>query len=450
MTRLALALKRMLPRSLFGRSVLIIVMPLILLQVVALQIFYGTHWEVVSRRLAAAVAGDVGLAVELLRRYPAAEDQAWLARQMLGRTELAIRFAPGETLPADPPDVIEGPAEAELRVALEERVRLPFRIDWSGRADREVQIQLQLADGVLHVEAPAKRLFTGTVTVFVLWLIGSALILFTVAAVFMRNQVKPVRRLALAADAFGKGRDLGPIKPEGADEVRQAASAFNLMRERLRRFLAQRTEMLAGVSHDLRTPLTRVRLALAMLAARNPAEAEEIAAVGEDIAEMERMVEGYLAFARGEGSEQAQPTDLALLLAETAEKARAAGAAVELAAPASLVLPLRADAMRRCLGNLVDNARRHARHVWLAADRVARGGGEAVQITVDDDGPGIPAERREEAFRPFVRLDSGRGVGSHTGLGLTIARDIVRAHGGEIALEDSPRGGLRARIRLPA
>lgn len=450
MTRLTLAVKRMLPRSLFGRSVLIIVMPLILLQAVALQIFYGTHWEVISRRLAAAVAGDVALAVEALRRFPAEADQDWLATQMLVRAELAIRFAAGEVLPTDPPDVVEGPAETELRAALAERVRLPFRVDWSGRADREVQIRVQLPQGVLHVEAPAKRLFTGTVTVFVLWLIGSALILFAIAAIFMRNQVKPVRRLALAAEAFGKGRDVGPIKPEGADEVRQAASAFNLMQERLRRFLAQRTEMLAGVSHDLRTPLTRMRLALAMLGRRNPEEAGEVAAIGEDIAEMERMIEAYLAFARGEGNEQAIPTDLAALLAEMAEKARAAGTEVDVSAPAPLVLPLRADAMRRCLTNLVDNARRHARHVWLAAERVARGGGEAVQITVDDDGPGIPAERREEAFRPFVRLDGASGASSHTGLGLTIARDIVRAHGGEIALEDSPRGGLRARIRLPA
>ncbi len=442
-------LKRFLPRSLLGRSVLIIVTPLVVLQAVALQLFYGTHWEVVSRRLASAVAGDVALAVAALERLTAEGDRAWFAAELLARTDLAIRFEPGAVLPTEPPDIIEGPAEAELRAALEERVKLPYRIDWSGRTDREVQIRVQMDGGVLHVDAPAKRLFSGTVTVFVLWLIGSALILFVIAVLFMRNQVKPVRRLAAAADAFGKGQDTGPIKPEGAAEVRQAASAFNRMQDRIRRFLAQRTEMLAGVSHDLRTPLTRIRLALAVLGRRRPEEAEEIAAMVEDIAEMERMIDGYLAFARGEGTEQARPTDLVALLGETAEKARNGGACVEVAAQGPLVLPLRADAMRRCLTNLVDNGRRHARHVWLAAERVSRGGNVAVQITVDDDGPGIPPARREEAFRPFVRFGD-KGGGGHAGLGLTIARDIVRAHGGEIVLEDSPRGGLRARIRLPA
>ncbi len=443
------ALKRVLPRSLFGRSVLIIVTPLVVLQAVALQMFYGTHWEVVSRRLAHAVAGDVSLAAAMIEQSKREEDRDWLVRQFLHRTDLALRFAEGETLPSFPRDVLEGPTEAELRAALAERLGLPFRIDWSSRTDREVHIQVQLPEGVLHVEAPAKRLFTGTVTVFVIWLIGSATLLFAIAVLFMRNQVKPLRRLAAAAEAFGKGAEPGPIKPEGATEVRQAAAAFNRMQERIRRFLAQRTEMLAGVSHDLRTPLTRMRLALAVLARRNPEEAEDLAALEQDVAEMERMIEGYLAFARGEAAEQAQPTDIVALLREAAEKGRSAGAAVEVTAVGPIVLPLRADSMRRCLTNLIDNARRHAHSVWLAARRVARPGGGAVEITVDDDGPGIPPDRREDVFRPFVRLGEGSG-GGHTGLGLTIARDIVRAHGGEILLEDSPHGGLRARIRLPA
>jgi two-component system osmolarity sensor histidine kinase EnvZ len=221
--------------------------------------------------------------------------------------------------------------------------------------------------------------------------------------------------------------------------VRQAAAAFNRMQERIRRFLAQRTEMLAGVSHDLRTPLTRLRLVLAMLPRTEDLQ-QDVAEMTADVEEMDRMIGGYLAFARGEGTEQAEAVNLAKILDEVAAGARRAGALLDLNVPADLTLKLRADAVRRAITNLVDNARRHARHVVLAA--VSQG--RSVLVTVDDDGPGIPADKRESVFRPF---ESGSSGG--TGLGLTIARDIVRAHGGEIVLEDSPLGGLRARIRLP-
>jgi two-component system osmolarity sensor histidine kinase EnvZ len=311
-------------------------------------------------------------------------------------------------------------------------------MDWTSDP-RSVLIRLQMPEGVLDVVAPRKRLSIGTVFLFVGWIVGSALLLFGIAALFMRNQVRAIRRLARSAEAFGMGRDVPAIRPEGAVEVRQAAAAFNRMQERIRRFLAQRTEMLAGVSHDLRTPLTRLRLALAMLP-RTEELREDVADMTADVEEMDRMIGGYLAFARGEGTEQAQPVNLATILDDVAVGARRAGALLELDVPADLTVKLRADAVRRAVTNLVDNARRHARHVVLAA--VAQG--RSVLVTVDDDGPGIPADRRESVFRPF---ESGSSGG--TGLGLTIARDIVRAHGGEIVLEDSPLGGLRARIRLP-
>jgi two-component system osmolarity sensor histidine kinase EnvZ len=256
----------------------------------------------------------------------------------------------------------------------------------------------------------------------------------------MRNQVRAIRRLAGAAEAFGLGRDAGPIRPEGASEVRRAATAFNRMQERIRRFLQQRTEMLAGVSHDLRTPLTRLRLALAMLPQTEELR-QDLAEMNGDVDEMERMISGYLAFARGEGAEQARPTDLGAVLEDVAVSARRAGANVTLDVMEKLVLPLRPDAARRAITNLVDNARRHARLVALAARPLTE---RTVQVTVDDDGPGIAPERREGVFRPFAS-----GASGGTGLGLTIARDIVRAHGGEIVLEDSPLGGLRARIQLP-
>ena len=436
-------LKSILPRGLLARSVLIIVMPLVLVQAVALQLFYGSHWEVVSRRLAAGVAGDLATVVALLDRFPGEDDRGWIFADALMNADLTLTFAAGIRLPP-PPDSMPEP---DLARAIAEQVRRPLVIS---RADsRTVLIQLQLRDGVLTAEVPRKRLFTATVYLFWLWLIGSSALLFGIAALFMRNQVKPIRRLATAAEAFGMGREVGLIKPEGATEVRQAATAFNQMQARVRRFLAQRTEMLAGVSHDLRTPLTRMRLALAMLPGR-PAEPEEIAELTADVVEMERMIDAYLAFTRGEGAERAVPTDLARLAEEVAARARRDGAAVEVAVP-PITLALRPDAMRRALANLLDNARRHGRRIALSAARVTRPGGAAVEIAVDEDGPGIPPARREEAFRPFVRLAEVPGTGSTggTGLGLAIARDIVRAHGGDIFLEEAPLGGLRARIRLP-
>jgi two-component system osmolarity sensor histidine kinase EnvZ len=431
--------KRFVPRSLLGRSLLIILLPLVLSQAVALWIFYGSHLDVISRRLTGGVAGEIEYTIELMRRYPGPENQAWILGTAHQLFDIEMHLEPAEILPNEPRVNVLGPMDDDMEVALAEKLRLPFSMDWVSDP-QSVLIRVQLADGVLDVQAPRKRLYSATIYLFVLWLVGSSLLLFGIAAMFMRNQVRAIRRLAIAAEAFGMGRDPGPIKPEGASEVRQAATAFNRMQERIRRFLAQRTEMLAGVSHDLRTPLTRLRLALAMLPA-DEALRQDVAEMTADVAEMDRMIGGYLAFARGEGIEQAEPVDLRSVLEEVAAGARRAGAMVVLDVPERLTLPLRADAVRRAITNLVDNARRHARNVTLAASAL---GARSVQVTVDDDGPGIPPDRRESVFRPY---ESGAAGG--TGLGLTIARDIVRAHGGDIMLEDSPLGGLRARIRLP-
>jgi two-component system osmolarity sensor histidine kinase EnvZ len=352
--------------------------------------------------------------------------------------ELRMHTVPGTTLPPERRATLFLPVNSGLASALAEKLPFPFSIDWASNP-ASVLIDVQLPDQLLQVEAPRKRLYAGTFYVFLAWLVGSSLLLFAIAAIFARNQVRAIRRLAGAAEAFGMGRDIGPIRPEGAVEVRMAGVAFNRMQERIRRFMQQRTEMLAGVSHDLRTPLTRLRLALAMLPPREELQTD-VAEMTADVEEMDRMIGDYLAFARGEGAEQARPTDLAVVLEDVATGARRAGAEVALDVPTGLVLPLRTDAVRRAVTNLVDNARRHARHIAVAARRT---GDRVVQVTVDDDGPGIAPAQREDAFRPFESAAGG------IGLGLAIARDIVRAHGGDIMLEDSPLGGLRARIQLP-
>jgi two-component system osmolarity sensor histidine kinase EnvZ len=430
--------KRLLPRSLLARSLLIVLVPLVLVEAVALRIFYGTHFDVVSRRFSGAIAGEIAATIDRLGRYPAPDDRAAALTSAWVDFDMNMRVVHGVLRPADNRPPLFTPIGVNLAAALEERVGLPFAADWNSDPN-SVVVRVQLGDSVLIADAPRKRLYTGTIYLFVLWLVGSALLLFAIAAVFMRNQVRGIRRLAAAAEAFGTGRDVGPIKPEGATEVRQAGAAFNLMRARVRRFLAQRTEMLAGVSHDLRTPLTRLRLAVAMLPVDEKTQ-RDIADMTEDLEEMDRMIGGYLAFVRGVGEEPAQPVDLPGLLEEVAARARRAGADVVVEVPEELPVMLRPDAFRRAVTNLVDNARRHARHVRLAA----AAGPHGVHVTVEDDGPGIAPARREEVFRAF---ESGPEGG--TGLGLTIALDIVRGHGGNIVLEDSALGGLRARISLP-
>jgi two-component system osmolarity sensor histidine kinase EnvZ len=419
--------RKVLPRSLLGRSLLIILIPIVLVQAVALMIFYGSHLNLISRRLSGAVAGEIAQTIRLMDTTTDQYDQAWLLEGVEHDFDLRMRVERGGHLERSKRVNILGPMDDDLAIAMREKVALPFTMD------------VQMPQGVLHVAAPRKRLYSSMFYLFVIWLVGSASLVFSIAALFMRNQVRAIRRLSQAAEAFGLGRDIGPIRPEGAVEVRQAATAFNRMQDRIRRFLAQRTEMLAGVSHDLRTPLTRLRLALAMLPAEGP-HAADAAEMTADVEEMERMIGGYLAFARGEQAEQAQEVNLLSVLEEVAAGARRAGAAVDLDAPPALTLNLRQDAFRRAITNLVDNARRHASRIALAAAT----NGRAVHVTVDDDGPGIPPERRESVFRPF-ESDSAGG----TGLGLTIARDIVRAHGGDIVLEESPLGGLRAHVRLP-
>jgi two-component system osmolarity sensor histidine kinase EnvZ len=430
--------RRLKPKSLLGRSLLMILIPLVALQAVTFQVFYGSHVDIVSRRLTAAIAEEIALTTELMDRFPGQQNHDWILARAQNRLGLEISLEPGTKLTNTRSTKIFGPMDDDLQSALTEAFQAPFRMDWTSNP-HSVLISIQVADGVVHVIAPRKRLYSTTIYFFLPWVGGTALLLFGVAALFMRNQVRGIRRLAVAAEAFGIGRETPPIRPEGATEVRQAAVAFNRMQDRIRRFLTQRTEMLAGVSHDLRTPLTRMRLALAMLP-KDAAWRADVAEITEDVEEMERMIGGYLAFARGEGTEQAKPIDLSAMLTDVAAAARRGGANIEINVPDTLTVSLRAEAVKRAITNLVDNARRHAGQVMLSA--VARG--RSVLVNVDDDGPGIAAERREDVFRPF-ESDSTGG----TGLGLTIARDIVRAHGGDISLEDSPMGGLRARVRLP-
>jgi two-component system osmolarity sensor histidine kinase EnvZ len=308
-----------------------------------------------------------------------------------------------------------------------------------------MDIRVEVHDGVLRMLVPRDRVTVSSPDIFIVWLVGASIILVGIAIVFLRNQVRPIERLALAAESFGKGRSVPDFKPYGATEVRSAAKAFLTMRERIDRYVQQRTDMLAGISHDLKTPLTRLKLQLALME-----ETADVAALRADIDDMERMLNEYLEFARGEGGEKPAATDIATLLQEAAGDAlraqRAGENRLQIAVSEPVTLTVKRNALKRCIANLIDNALKYAPHADIALVRRPA----AAEIIVDDDGAGIPESRREEAFRPFHRLDEGRNLqAGGVGLGLAIARDIARAHGGELTLGASPKGGLRATVRLP-
>jgi two-component system osmolarity sensor histidine kinase EnvZ len=441
-------IKRILPRGLLGRSLLILVSPLIILQLVSAYVFYGTHWDMVTRRLAGGLAGDVGAVIDMMRNFPGERNRMVIFTVAANTLDLKVALEEGGILETTGikgwprgtfPDPANHSLEGNLTGALAERVGRPVFIDTES-LDREVRIRVQLPDGVLDVRASRKRLYSPTTTIFVLWMVGTSLLLFGIATIFMRNQVRAVRRLAAAVDNFGKGRDVPDFTPQGAAEVRQAAAAFARMQDRIRLQVRQRTEMLAGVSHDLRTPLTRMKLALAM------SDGDNVDELNEDVADMERMIEGYLAFARGEGTEKSEPTDLAALLEDVVGKFRRDRPDIALVCDDDLTMPLRPLAITRCLTNLIGNAVRYAPHVLVRAQRLS----DLIEVVIDDDGPGIPADRREDVFKAFLRLERSRNPKTGgVGLGLTIARDVARVHGGDVVLGDAPTGGLRVRLTLP-
>ena len=440
-------LRRQAPKTLFGRSLLIIILPIALMQVAVTYVFFEAHWQTVSSRLSDGLAGDIAWAVESYQENPSPPSFARLSERAERSMGLSIALQPGRTLPArrrDPPVLFEpffAPIDRALDQALSARLDAPYWFDTT-RYPAYVDVRVAVPGGVMRVLAPRERAFATQGHIFVLWMTVATVLLTAIAVLFIRNQVRAIERLANAAEAFGRGGDVPTFKPQGAREVRRAASAFLNMRSRIQRHIAQRTGLLASVSHDLRTPLTRLKLALA-LAEPSPATAE----MKRDIVEMEQMIDEYLAFARGQGGEASEPLRLRALLESLGDDAVRLGAKVRISGDPDLTASVRPGALRRALSNLVSNAAAYGGHVELTVRRGARGG---LEILVDDDGPGIPAEQREEAFAAFSRLDAARNQNTKgVGLGLAIARDVARSHGGEISLGQSPLGGLRATMRLP-
>lgn len=443
--KIKIYIKQFLPRSLMGRSLMILIVPILLVQLIATYIFFDRHWDKINSRMAYAVSGEVGLIIKMVEQD--AQEQGKLdqvrsfAAQNLG---LLVSFDKGADLKGDQSriegSVLKSSAFRALEAALAVRLRKPFMLD-ADLDENWVRIEIKLDQGVLKVSMPQRRLYSSSGYIFLLWMIGSSFILMSIAVIFMRNQIRPIRKLAAAAERLGKGREVQYFKPEGATEVRQAGKAFLDMHTRIRRQIEQRTTMLAGVSHDLRTPLTRLKLQLAMLG-----DSPDIEAMKIDVAEMEKMIAGYLDFVRGESDEPSALISLNQLVDKVIVSARRQNLEISGRIERDIHATLKPMAFERCLTNLVSNAGKYADHVWISIQTIDGN----IEIAVDDNGPGIPEDQYEEVFRPFYRVDSSRNAATGgVGLGLPIAMDIVHAHGGKIWLEKSPKGGLRVMITLP-
>ncbi|KPH80306.1 ATP-binding protein [Bosea vaviloviae] len=430
---------RYMPKGLYPRALVIVIAPVVLLQSVIAYVFMERHWQTVTQRLSSAVSADIAMMIDVYESYPQDADASILARIAADRLGMDVDIIPNSDLPPPGPRPFFSLLDSALSTELASQVARPFWLDTVGRSSL-IEIRIKLGSNVMRILTRRNSAYASNSHIFLLWMLGTSLILLTIAVLFLRNQIRPILKLADAAEAFGKGRD-AEFRPRGAREVRRAGNAFIEMKRRVERAVGERTTMLNGVSHDLRTILTRFKLSLALLE-----RSSEIEALEKDVDEMARMLEDYLAFARGDAGEAAVETDIRALMEELKSDAERQGHQTELTVVGDPLVVVRPDAFRRLMTNLVSNAARYGDRIAIRATHDAR----YLIVMIDDDGPGIPADQREDVFRPFFRLDEARNVDSGgTGLGLAIARDIARAHGGDIILADSPLGGLRATIRLP-
>jgi two-component system, OmpR family, osmolarity sensor histidine kinase EnvZ len=422
------------PRGYNARHILILIVPMMVFVIAMTLFFFSTHVQQVNTKLSRSFSQEFALAVEQRVAHPETWDD--FAASMARNQVMRIDFSADPALKAPPPGQ---PCCEELRQELQTHVDVPFVYAFQPNTDM-IELRAAAPGGTLVAHFDRKRVIIVTAPQFIGWSIAFSLLLLLMSYLFLRNQVRSILQLSWAADAFGRGEDAPDFKPSGALEVRRAARSLIRMRNRIRRYADQRTAMLAGVSHDLRTPLARLKLELALLPKGHDATAAKA-----DIVEMERMLDGYLAFARGEEGEQ--PVEANLTEIAQQASAHAAGrAALEFKGGAVVNMRLRPLALKRAIANLANNAADYGKRVRIT---VADEQGEA-QVTVEDDGPGISPEMYEEAFRPFSRLDAARNQNvSGVGLGLTLARDTARAHGGDVQLGKSDLGGLKATLRLP-
>ena len=414
---------------------MIIILPIILMQIAVAYIFFNAHWVRVTATLSDSIAAEIAFAVELYEQAPSSERVTRLDELMRPNMELSIDFVSLDQLPETERKSFFSTLDRTLRKAMNKSISDPYWFDTT-RYPNHIDIRVKVENGVLRFITTRDRVFAPTGFMFIFWLTATTALLTGISIIFAKNQARPIIELAKAADAFGRGQNIGNFKPTGATEVRLAGQSFLKMRQRLQRHIDQRKAFLAGVSHDLRTPLTRLKLHFAI-----NDDADDLAE--SDLIEMEKMLEGYLDFARGTVSEDREPHRIDLIISDALRKY---SQDIEFTHDSSPIIDLQVTSFTRAINNLVSNGLKYGDQVRVNLTQ----NDASIIIDIEDDGPGIAEEDRKLAFQPFQRLDGARNQNIEgVGLGLAITRDIIQSYGGHLTLEDSDMGGLKARIRLP-
>jgi len=427
--------KKILPKRLFYRSLIIVALPIVLLQLIVTVVFFDSLWIKTNKGMTRALVSEIATFIDAYDNEKTNKD--FIIKTFSANLKLNIKYKKDEILPKKLEERWYSPMDRSLRREIKSK---NYRYWFDTTSYKElVHIRIAYKNGYFEFFIPKERIAPASARIFALWIILPGLFLITIAIVFLKNQTRPIVNLAKAAESFGKGEFVKGFSPSGAKEIRQAGYEFDKMRKRISVHLNQRSEMLSGISHDLRTPLTRLKLQLALLKQQDLAKK-----MSDDIEEMERMLNEYLEFSRNQKSEDTETVDINSLIADVVKKYN--NKKIKTNFDSDTKIHLRQNTFKRCLGNLIDNSLSYGNEVQVSTKKTIKD----LIIFIDDDGPGIPKNEYEKVIKPFYRIDKSRGQNkSGVGLGLSIANDIIRSHGGSISLDESPLNGLRVKISLP-
>ena len=428
-------IKKILPKQLFYRALLIVAVPIIILQLTISIVFFDSLWIKTNKGMTRALIGEIKTFISAYEKEEYNKDSLIILFQE--HLDFNVKFEPYKILPKEDLERWFSPIDRNLRRELKSKIS-NYWFDTTSYKNL-IDLKIKYGDGYFQFYIPKERVTSSSARLFAFWITLPAFLLITIAIIFLKNQTRPIINLARASEKFGRGEDIEEFRPSGALEIRQAGFEFEKMRKRIIRHLNQRSEMLSGISHDLRTPLTRIKLQLSFIK-----DKEISKKLSDDVEEMEKMLNEYLQFASSRSAEITETFDLSELLKTTIMKYEKKEITTDISK--EVFLDGRKNLMQRCFSNLIDNAIKYSANVYISLRKLNNN----ILIIVDDDGPGIPENERENVFKPFYKIDKSRGDSkSSVGLGLSIASDIVKSHGGNIKLETSPTNGLRIKVILP-